>query len=205
MFDYNRHFEPDRVDGYHWTAAGKRRFLEVLADSGSVERARGAVSKSRQAVHALRRKEKGQIFATGWDAALMIARDCVGDRLLEHAMTGVEDIGWRHPQSGRLMWRRSDALLGPGMGMALLGRLDRALAKIAADVARYDAAAKAAADWEAFLDRVAPAQPEICQLARNSANSNLPKGGFEAAIEARNYHRHGDVSDRQIATAKPRA
>ena len=160
-----------------------RRFLEVLAECGSVGRACQPVSKSRNSAYALRRKNAGQPFGIAWDAALLMARDRVQDRLLEHAMLPIESEGRRHPDTGRLMWRRCDPYLGAGMGMAHLVRLNKAVAEIFRDPARDDAARAAMGDWDNFLDSVCALQPKTCNLARNSATSHLPAEADQARLQ----------------------
>ena len=185
MFDYARFPDPQTsVHYFRWTAKGQRRFLEVLADSGSVERACHAVSMARKSAYALRRKTKGQPFAAGWDAALILAQGWIEGQLMHYAWAGVEYVSHRHPMTGRLQWRRSDPLMGPGLGVAHLRRLDKAVAAINADTARRTAARAALADWPEFLDSIfapQPAkQPIICYLASNSANSPLRAGVDQA-------------------------
>jgi hypothetical protein len=48
---------PSSPPSYHWTPLTQRRFLEVLAQTGSIKRAGAAVSMSRQAVYAFRRRK----------------------------------------------------------------------------------------------------------------------------------------------------
>lgn len=174
MFDFSRRYDPNASpQNFRWTAESQRRFLEILAASGSVLRACEAVSKSRQCAYALRRKSKFMPFAAGWDAALIQARDWTSDQMLEYAFCGVQDIAYRHPLSHRLMWRRGEPILGAGLGMAHLGRLDKAVAAICADAPRYAKALKALHHWPDFLNGISAAQPDICNLASNSAISRL--------------------------------
>jgi hypothetical protein len=48
---------PATPPAYRWTPLTQRRFLEVLAQTGSIKRAYAAVSVSRQAVYAFRRRK----------------------------------------------------------------------------------------------------------------------------------------------------
>jgi hypothetical protein len=172
---------------YHWSPGAQRRFLAVLAETGSIGRACAAVSKSREAAYALRRRSRGRGFATGWDAALIAFRDGHADAMMGHALEPIAYDGVRHPETRRLMWRRADPRLGRGMGMTLLLRLDRAVAPILADPARAARAYAALENFEAFLDAVAASageagvQPFYCQLARNSGNIAAPaRAGWPA-------------------------
>lgn len=159
---------------YHWSPAAQRRFLAVLAETGSVGRACAAASKSRQAAYAFRKRVAGSAFATGWDAALIASRQSHADALLGYIHEPVSFRGFRHPGSRRLMWQRTDSRLGRGMGMTLLSRLDKAVAPILADPQRAAKAQAALADFDACLDAVSPdvpigeAQPLYCQLAQKT-------------------------------------
>jgi hypothetical protein len=166
----NNSFEHAEIQGsFRWTAAIQRRFLEVLAETGSVQRACASVSKSRKTAYALRRRSREISFVTGWDAALLIAQQSLATHLLDFAMQPISYRGYRHPETRRLMWRRTNPLLGRGQGMALLSRIDTAIAKFSFDAMRMQRAVEASHDWENFLDMVWDKQPFMCNLGRNSA------------------------------------
>jgi hypothetical protein len=129
----------------------QRRFVEILAECGSVRVAAAAVSKTHRAAYQLRNRADGRWFGIGWDAATMSAQDMTADRMLEAAMTPLEYVGVRAEGSSRMSWRLTDPALGRGRGMALLNRLDKAVAKIAADAERYRLARLAGGDFEAYL------------------------------------------------------
>jgi hypothetical protein len=141
-----------RITPYHWTPIAQRRFIETLAATGSVQLACDSVSMSRVSAYRFRRRAEGAAFAVGWDAAVLIAQQEHGDKLMHYALEPIESIGTRHPETRRLRWRRSDPALGRGKGMALLQRLDTASAKLG-DVARARAHA-AMGDFEVFLGLV---------------------------------------------------
>ncbi len=65
-------FYPVPVRGRHdgWTLERQARFLGMLAETGSVLAACGAVGMSRNTAYALRRKPDAESFAAAWDAAL---------------------------------------------------------------------------------------------------------------------------------------
>lgn len=167
---------------YHWSPTAQRRFLAVLAETGSIGRACAAASKSREAAYALRRRSSGLAFATGWDAALIAFRQQHADAMMGHAFEPIAYDGVRHPETRRMMWRRADPRLGRGMGMTLLSRMDRAVAPILADSARAARAYAALEDFDAFLDAVAACdgegagQPLYCQLGRISAGFGMAAG-----------------------------
>ena len=148
-FDFQ--YPPDNHPGFRWSATTQRRFVEVLAETGSVRVAAASVSKTHRAAYRLRGRPDGRWFGVGWDAAIGIARDYMADRMLEAAMGPIEYVGVREAGAGRLSWRRTDATLARGRGMALLRRLDKAAANIAAEPARYRLAYQAQGDFLAFL------------------------------------------------------
>lgn len=137
---------------FRWSAATQRRFVETLAESGSVRVAAASVSKTHRAAYQLRKRADGRWFAVGWDAAILRARDLMEGRMMEAAFAPVEYEGVRLPGSARRSWRRTDPALARGRGMALLHRLDKAAAKIIADVARNGLARLALAEWDDFLE-----------------------------------------------------
>src|SRR5690348_4490085 len=55
-----------RADG--WTPDRQARFIGMLAETGSVAAAAGAVGKSRESAHRLRGKPRAESFAHAWDA-----------------------------------------------------------------------------------------------------------------------------------------
>ena len=129
----------------------QRHFLEMLADTGSVQLASSVVSKTREAAYRLRRRRENAAFKAGWDAAMLIARDEIFARLMEYALGSVSLVGVRN-DSQRLYWHNADPLLGRGRGTALLGRLDRALAKMSKD--DQIRARQIASQFDAYLDFV---------------------------------------------------
>ena len=79
---YNRH------DG--WTPDRQRRFIEALADSGSVKRAAHAVNMTPEGAYLLRRHPKGHEFRAAWEAALALGVQRLEDVAMERAIHGVE-------------------------------------------------------------------------------------------------------------------
>jgi hypothetical protein len=107
---------PARRDG--WTPAARRRFLEVVAETGIVSRACACAGLSERSAYNLRNRDP--LFAAGWDAACLLARDPLADGLREQAAEGItetitrngEVIATRHRFDGRL-------------SIAVLHRLDK--------------------------------------------------------------------------------
>src|SRR5687768_13503918 len=79
-----------RQDG--WSPERKLRFLDRLAASGNVRAACAAVGMSRETAYALRRRDA--LFARGWAAALLLAREAGAERLAELATQGIEEEVW---------------------------------------------------------------------------------------------------------------
>ncbi|MBL0922946.1 MAG: hypothetical protein IBJ12_00570 [Sphingomonadaceae bacterium] len=77
-----------RYDG--WTDEKQRRFIEVLADTGSVTQASKAVGMSRESARQLRRAPHGAAFDRAWDAARFHAGRGLEDIAFDRAIEGVE-------------------------------------------------------------------------------------------------------------------
>jgi hypothetical protein len=137
---------------YHWTPAQMRAFLEALAESGLISAACESVGKSRRAAYNLRYRSEGRAFAMGWDAALLVARACLADTLMERALVGYSTTSQRDADSGTVTTQRVDNRCAMGM----LQRLDRMTGLGAAPEAGSDAALARiiAQDFWHFLDLV---------------------------------------------------
>src|SRR5687768_1549302 len=122
-----------RQDG--WSPERKLRFLDRLAASGNVRAACAAVGMSRETAYALRRRDA--LFARGWAAALLLAREAGAERLAELATQGIEEEVWYRGEL-RGTRRRFDARLL----LAHVARLDRMVeeggARAVEDTARFD-------------------------------------------------------------------
>jgi molybdenum-dependent DNA-binding transcriptional regulator ModE len=122
-----------RRDG--WSPERKTRFLDRLASCGSVRTACAAVGMSREAAYTLRRRDA--LFARGWAAALVLAREASLEVLADKATEGIEEELWYR---GELVGtrRRFDARLL----LAHLARLDHQVEQsdrqAADDAARFD-------------------------------------------------------------------
>jgi hypothetical protein len=133
---------------YHWTSALERKFVECLADTGSVTEACKEVSMSRRGAYDHRRRASGLAFRIGWDAAVLLARDVVADELLDRALAGQWTETVKDPETGRTKRFAQDRPLG----LALLNRLDR-MCHVQADEGTFHMAAQIVSqDFEAFLD-----------------------------------------------------
>jgi hypothetical protein len=140
--------ETSPMTTYHWTPALERKFVECLADTGSVTEACKEVSMSRRAAYDHKRRGTGFAFRIGWDAAILLARDVVADELLDRALAGQWTETVKDPETGRTRRFAQDRPLG----LALLNRLDR-MCHVQADEGTFHMAAQIVSqDFEAFLD-----------------------------------------------------
>jgi hypothetical protein len=140
--------ETSPMTTYHWTPALERKFVECLADTGSVTEACKEVSMSRRAAYDHKRRGAGFAFRIGWDAAVLLARDVVADELLDRALAGQWTETVKDPETGRTRRFAQDRPLG----LALLNRLDR-MCHVQADEGSFHMAAQIVSqDFEAFLD-----------------------------------------------------
>jgi hypothetical protein len=122
-----------RRDG--WSAQRKTRFLARLAACGTVRTACAAAGMSRDAAYTLRRRDA--LFARGWAAALLLARESSVDLLADKATEGIEEEVWYRGEHVGTK-RRIDARLL----LAHVARLDRMVEEGgtagAEDAARFD-------------------------------------------------------------------
>ena len=165
-----------RHDG--WSPALKVRFLDHLAGRGNVAAACTAVGMSREAAYRLRRRDV--LFARGWAAALMLAREAGADALADMALGGIEEEVWHRGELKGTRRRFDSRLL-----LAHIARLDRLAeqtgARAAEDVERF----------EEILACMAGAKvPEALQVAdeplpldRESALAMAEKEAAEAVEE----------------------
>jgi len=122
-----------RRDG--WSPERKARFLARLAACGNVRAACSAAGMSRDAAYTLRRRDA--LFARGWAAALVLARESSAEVIADKATEGIEEEVWYR---GELVGtrRRFDARLL----LAHMARLDRMIeesdTEAADDAARFD-------------------------------------------------------------------
>jgi len=137
----------ERHDG--WTPAKQRQFLQMLAEGHTITNSCAALGMSTSSAYALRRSVAGAAFALGWQAALLLAREHLADRLLERAMHGSVDTITR-PDGSTVTRQRHDNRLA----MHMLTRLDR-LAEEGCGPADHAAARLVAGEFEQFLALVA--------------------------------------------------
>lgn len=101
--------ETKRHDG--WTEERQRRFIEALADTGSVSAACKAVDMSTVGAYQLRRQHGADSFREAWAAALDLGVQRLEDIAMERALNGVEEpfyaygnlIGTRRKYNDRLL------------------------------------------------------------------------------------------------------
>ena len=115
------HHDPDAYDWYPvlrrpradgWTVDVQRHFIEVLADTGSVDQACQAVGKAKSSAYALRRAPGAEGFAAAWRVAIDNAAKRALDECFERALVGTDEPVF--DRDGRRVGRRlrqSDKLL----------------------------------------------------------------------------------------------
>lgn len=121
-----------RADG--WNAGRQAAFLAHLADNGVVADAARAVGMSVSGGYALRRTMAGYVFNLGWEAALIIARRIIADRLTTAAIKG-EESRWVR-EEGITTYTRQNTKLS----LTLLDRVNpaRTLEEVMAVASRFD-------------------------------------------------------------------
>lgn len=117
-----------RHDG--WTPERRTQFLHELAASGNVRSACSHVGLSAEAAYKLRRRDA--LFARGWAAALVLAREVSAEVLECRAIDGIEEQVWYRGEVVGMRRRFDNRLL-----LAHMARLD---AQAEAGTARDDAA-----------------------------------------------------------------
>lgn len=153
---------PQDIPVRGWTPGRKARFLDRLAVHGNVREACRCVGLSAEAAYRLRRRD--EMFARGWAAALVLARQNCEQVLGERAVEGVEeDIFYRGELVGTR--RRYDSRLL----LAHLARLDRLEDGAGSDAGRFDEILASVADPRTELpprpDKAAkPSRPSFEQL-----------------------------------------
>lgn len=88
-YDWHPVARRKREDG--WTHTRQRKFIEILADTGSVREAAKLVHMSQQSCYRLRRSPGAEAFARAWDAAIEEASKRLIDVAFERAVMGVAD------------------------------------------------------------------------------------------------------------------
>lgn len=174
---------------YHWSPTNQRAFLEHLAIVGSVTLAAKHVGMSTRAAYDLKLRRDGAAFKLGWAAAVLIARERLGDDLLERAIHGYEEEYVRTPpdENGEVRIRRHR--IDSRLGMEYLKRLDRMADGVAENAGELQLAQIIMGDWEAFLDRLAPVEGEggvaavACWLAGRDNRFNPLSGLWEKPDE----------------------
>lgn len=196
---------PPRPDLF--TPERQARFLEALAETGAVRAACARVGVSAQAVYLLRRRSA--LFAGGWEAALVLARQQAEDVLAVRALDGVvepvffrgEQVGERRRYDARLLLAhlaRLDARLAEApQAAARAARFDEVLALVAGATPPDGLAADASPRRDAPVrDPLLPiSREDLCEVAANASG----RGGTAAA-----RRRAGERWDRWQAEARAR-
>jgi len=174
-----------RADG--WSAGRQAAFLAHLADNGLVEDAARSVGMGVGGGYSLRRTARGYAFSLGWEAALIIARRVISDRLMTAAIKG-EEARWVR-EDGVTTYTRQNTKLS----LALLDRVNPALSQpeVIAVAVRFDCflqmideGLNGAELWEMFFDKaLPPGDRESRERVRHSLLLSEDSAGFEEKDE----------------------
>lgn len=88
-----------------WSFATQRRFIETLADTGSVITAARAVNMTRQACYKLYREPGAEAFARAWDAAMNRAGRALLDATMDRVIHG-DDVAVLN-KDGQVIYHRN--------------------------------------------------------------------------------------------------
>jgi hypothetical protein len=145
-------YDPARIamqTDYHWTPACQRAFLEALATTGSVTRASKEVNKSPRAAYGLKFRKQGYAFKIAWDASILVARDVLGDMLLDRAVNGFEETSFKDADGTTTRGKFDN-----GLSSRVLGRLDIIAEKQSHDHTYAAKVQMAVQDYEMFLELI---------------------------------------------------
>ena len=182
-----------RADG--WSAGRQAAFLAHLADHGVVADAARTVGKSLSGGYALRRTARGYAFNLGWEAALLIARRVVFDRLMTAAIKG-EESRWVREEGVTTFVRQNTKL-----SLTLLDRINpaTALPEVMAVATRFDWYLQLIDDgvcaqelWSLFFD---DALPRSDMEARDRVRAALLLTEETANFEGAGDDRDADDAD----------
>lgn len=90
-------FRPVKVKARHdgWTVARQRKFLTILAETGSISQASRDAGVSARSAYRLRQRPDAQSFTAAWDAALRMATLRLTTLAFERAVNGTVREVWR--------------------------------------------------------------------------------------------------------------
>jgi hypothetical protein len=135
---------PPQIDARHngWTREKMKRFIELLAENGSVSQAAKQVGMARQSAYRLRARLIGQPFDLAWEAAFEFSLQQVAHEAVDRALNGVSiPIYYMGEQVGERRAYSESGALNLMMNADRIGRLHFA----------RDAASR---DWVDMVQRV---------------------------------------------------
>jgi hypothetical protein len=164
-----------------WTPRARTRFLDHLALKGNVRAACARVGLSAEAAYRLRRRDP--LFARGWAAALVLARDTSEQVLATRAIDGVEQPVFHHGEQIGTRCHYDTRLL-----LAHLARLDRL-------VAQNQQALEDAGRFDEMLARIAGERfPEELAVGDDALPGTRAEIVGEAVAEAQDRLFHGGAA-----------
>jgi len=185
-----------RRDG--WSPERKLRFLDHLAARGNVRAACAAVGMTREAAYALRRRDG--LFARGWAAALLLAREASVDVLADRAIEGIEEKVYYRGELIDTRRKYDTRLL-----LAHVARLDRQVEEAAGgaaeDAARFDeilaciGGAEGPEELQVDEEPLPLARDAALDMAADEAIAEVEEAWTERAAA----HEHGELPDEEYA------
>jgi hypothetical protein len=179
---------PEGTRGNGWTPFARKLFLQVLSQTGRIGRACAYTGLSRQSAHDLR--ERDPLFAAGWDAAVLIARNPLADDMLEKSLDGITETVTRNGEVVATR-QRYDARLS----MAVLNRLDKRCDRAEEQGSKHLALVRRWGEWldlvgkgddaaaQALLDGGVAETPRECQDCQVSESANPTEIGDPPGVD----------------------
>ncbi|RHW16729.1 hypothetical protein D1610_13395 [Sphingomonas gilva] len=162
------------AEPYGWTPFNQALFLIMSAEGETVEHAASCCGLTASSAYALRKRASGQVFALGWQAARVLARERLADLAFTRSVEGWDEV------VTRTRTRDEDAdTVTTSRRRIDNGLLSRQLARLDAQAREDgpDAAARIIArEFDAFIDLVrAGASPaRVGLFLRNHGLGKLP-------------------------------
>ena len=159
--DFEWHPIPRRHRSDGWTHQCQRKFIEALADTGTVRAAAQQAGMSEQSCYRLRRSPGAERFAAAWDAAIVESTKRLIDIAFDRALNGTDEAVL--DKDGRVIHLRTrinDRLLMFLLRAHNPGTYAPATASNRGQIAENPALQPTTPAFSAALDALAPALPE---------------------------------------------
>lgn len=165
-------FRPVKVKARHdgWTVARQRKFLIILAETGSISLASRDAGVSARSAYRLRQRPDAQSFAAAWDQALRMATLRLTTLAFERAVTGTVREIWRNGELVGQVRAPNDKML-----MFLLQTLLPRTGGNASRLDEHDRGVNATSGaFPAALDRLADHDMDMVPIAYRDFHPDAP-------------------------------